>query len=238
MAWGAAVVCLLVAGCSSAPEHRPARVHTTFVPASALSADELQRSAAVLRTRLHLAHVEGASVTVTTFGGLRVSVPRTAAPRLRGLGDRDLVELRPVLAQTVVTGGPCRPGPAAQPTGAVHGCSPDGTSEYLLGGLVLDSTGVRSAHAERDPVSRTWKVQLTCSPAAAAALATATASASGSRLAITVDGTVLASPVVAGAITGRDVEITAAYETGQAKHLVVVLTREALPVAFHRSTGD
>jgi preprotein translocase subunit SecD len=122
----------------------------------------------------------------------------------------------------------------------VRGCSPDGTSEFRLGPVVLDSAGVRSARAQRDPVSRTWKVRLTCTPSAAESLAAATAGsapAAAGRLAITVDGTVLASPVIAGAITGREVEITAAYETGQAKHLVAALTREPLPVAFHRAPG-
>lgn len=235
--WWAMAACVLLVGCSSGPASRPKPVHATFVPASALAADELHRSAAVLRSRLALAHVEGATVEVTTYGSLLVSVPAGSRAKLRGLGARDLVELRPVLSQSIVTGGPCQPGPVPQPTGAVRGCSPDGTSAYLLGRLVLDSSGVSSARAARDPVSRTWKVRLTCTAAAAQSLAAATAGASGSRLAITVDGTVVASPVVAGAITGRDVEITAAYETGEARNLVTVLTRKALPVAFHRTSG-
>jgi hypothetical protein len=238
--WGALVAasCIGLVACSSVASHSPARDRVTFVPASAVSASELGRSAAVLRTRLAHAHVRGASVAVTTFGSLLVLAPRTAATTLINLGRPDLLEMRPMLAETVVTGGSCRPGPASgagYPPGTVLGCSPDGTAEYALGGLALDSSGIASARARRDPISRTWKVQLTCTKAGAASVAATTARLSGDRLAITVDGTVIASPVVAGAITGRVVEITAAYDAAQAEQLVALVAGGTLPVAFHRA---
>lgn len=233
----AVVACVVVAGCGAASVRPPARIRATLAPAHALNPADLARSAQVLRRRLTIAHIAGAQIAPTTLGGLVVTLPSAQRAALHDLGARGILELRPLLEQLVVTGGSCRPGVnptgAANPPGTTIACSPDGTSAYLLGALVLDSAGVTNARAVRDPISRTWKVLMTCTAAAAHALAAAMRQLAGQRLALTVDGSVLASPVVAGVISGRTVEITAAYAAGEADALVHAVADGTLPAAFH-----
>jgi preprotein translocase subunit SecD len=234
---GAVVACVIVGGCSgSAPAPAP-QLRATLAPAHALSAADLARSVQVVRQRLALAHVSGAQVVPTTLGGLVVTLPRERRATLPMLAARGLLELRPLVSQLVVTGGSCRPGVnpngAADPPGTTIACSPDGTSAYLLAGLVLDSSGITGARAVRDAITRTWKVLLTCTATAAQSLAAAMQQLGGQRLALSLDGTVLASPIVAGVISGRTAEFTAAYAAAEANELVHAVSDGTLPVAFH-----
>lgn len=233
----AIVACVVVGGCTDSAVQPSSRVRATLAPAHALSNDDLSQSVQVLRHRLALAHVTGAQVAPTALGGLAVTLPRERRALLLRLGARGVLELRPLVSQLVVTGGSCRPGVnptgARNPPGTTIACSPDGTSAYVLGGLVLDSSGVIDARAVRDAISRTWKVLMTCTAAAAQSLAAAMQKLAGQRLALTVDGTVLASPVVAGVIRGRTAEITAAYAAGEADALVHAVSDGTLPVTFH-----
>jgi preprotein translocase subunit SecD len=234
---GVVVTCVIVSGCTDSAEQPVTRVRATFAPAHALSTGELAQSAQVLRHRLAVAHVSGAQVSATTLGGVVVTVPDERRAVLHSLGARGILELRPLISQLVVTGGSCRPGVnptgAADPPGTTIACSPDGTSAYLLGGLVLDSSGITGARAVRDAITRTWKVQMTCTATAAQSLAAAMQQLGGQRLALSLDGIVLASPVVAGVISGRIAEITAAYAAGEASVLVHAVSGGTLPVAFH-----
>ena len=234
---GAMVVCAILSGCADSAAPAAARLRATFAPAHALSTGELAQSVLVLRQRLAVARVRGAQVSPTALGGVAVTVPTQQRSVLRGLGARGILELRPLISQLVVTGGSCRPGVnptgAADPPGTTIACSPDGTSAYLLGGLVLDSAGVTGARAVRDAITRTWKVLLSCTAEAAQSLAAAMQQLGGQRLALSLDGTVLASPVVAGVIEGRTAEITAAYAAGEANALVHAVSGGTLPVAFH-----
>jgi preprotein translocase subunit SecD len=234
---GAVVACVIVSGCSASTKSPAPQLRATLAPAHALSKADLARSVQVIRHRLAAAHVPGAQVVPTSLGGLVVTLPRERRAMLPTLAARGLLELRPLVTQIVVTGGSCRPGVnpngGANPPGTTIGCSPDGTSAYLLAGLVLDSSGITGARAVRDAITRTWKVLLTCTESAAQSLAAAMQQLGGRRLALSLDGTVLASPIVAGVISGRTAEFTAAYAAAEANELVHAVSDGTLPVAFH-----
>ncbi|MDN4479681.1 SecDF P1 head subdomain-containing protein [Demequina muriae] len=130
--------------------------------------------------------------------------PVEAAVLVESAGDALPPEVEGHEAADWFAAGDCA---AEAPTGEgfAAACSADGSEIFLLGATALDGTDVESVEVTRDDETGD-AVTLTFSEAGTQALADLTEEAvgqpqPGNRIAIVVDGTVLASPVVQSAIT-------------------------------------
>jgi preprotein translocase subunit SecD len=120
---------------------------------------------------------------------------------------------------------------------------------YQLGPIVITGADLTKAQAQFLSASNTnsgntgWQVAFTLDKTGTKAFADETtklvsAPAPTNELAIVLDGVVVSSPVVQGAITGGSGVITGQFTAPQAKNLALVLQSGALPVELKRLTVE
>jgi protein-export membrane protein SecD len=110
----------------------------------------------------------------------------------------------------------------------------------ITGANITKATAQLTGGTQTNPVTQ-WAVAFTLDSAGAKAFATATTTAltlpsPQNQIAIAVDRTIVSNPVVQGAITAGNGEITGNFTEQQAKDLATVLNAGALPVELTRQS--
>jgi preprotein translocase subunit SecD len=129
-------------------------------------------------------------------------------------------------------------GTVDRPEDYVATCSDDGKEKYLLGPSVLKGTQVTDATAGTETATGEWVVNLDLNSEGSAAWATFTAANVGKQVAVTLDGKVITSPVINGAIPGGKTRISGSFNQTTATELANQLKYGALPLSFTQATAQ
>jgi preprotein translocase subunit SecD len=198
----AAVAVLAAGGCTghktSTGGGRPAGTTTvTFAGVTGsggpASADQLQRAAAVLRSRLAAEGVRPATVDVTG-DAIAVTAPTADADRVKASGEPAVLRMRPVRAGPFPAPSPTASGPATpagdypgvtgadaaalaaldctrpatadQPDRALAACDQDSRQKLLLEPAIIDGTGIKKATAQFSSNAGGWTITIEFTSAA------------------------------------------------------------------------
>jgi preprotein translocase subunit SecD len=129
-------------------------------------------------------------------------------------------------------------GTVDRPKDYVATCSDDGKAKYLLGPAVLEGTQVKNATAGTRTGTGEWVVNLDLNSKGSSAWATFTAANVGKQVAVTLDGKVITSPRINGAIPGGKTEISGSFTQTTATELANQLKYGALPLSFTQATAQ
>jgi preprotein translocase subunit SecD len=154
---------------------------------SPASADQLQRAAAVLRSRLAAEDVRPATVDVTG-DTIVVTAPNADADRVKASGEPAVLRLRPVRAGPFPTPSPgasgagqpaadypgvtgadadalaaldcTRPATADQPGQTLAACHQNSSQKLLLEPVIIDGTGIKNATAQFSSNAGGWTITI------------------------------------------------------------------------------
>lgn len=190
---------------------------------------QLRQAAAILRKRLS---VYGCRSDVSVEGSrLRVSASHDALTHLDELIAPGELQFREVLE----TAGQCLPVSRAAPAAAeLTACSRDGSEQYRLGLAEVVGSDVKGAVAQQDQQLHQWQVLISFTKTGQRRFTDLTTQLISKRLAIVLDGEVIAAPTIQAQIDGA-AQVTGSFTADSAQALAALLRYGALPVQLQRA---